>query len=214
MYSIIYILPELFLSVSIMLLLMAGVFIKKSFRIVYSLTSISLIFAIVLVLNQPNEIIKIFNESIIIDKFSIFMKVLVLLFSFFVLLSSKNYITNSSLDKFEYPIIILASVLGMLIMVSAYDLIVFYLGLELQSLSLYILASFNKEDEKSTEAGLKYFILSALASGILLYGCSIIYGFTGSTNFETISENLSENNVGSAFGIVFIKSSRLIPPQG
>jgi len=204
MYSIIYILPELFLSVSIMLLLMAGVFIKKSFRIVYSLTSISLIFAIVLVLNQPNEIIKIFNESIIIDKFSIFMKVLVLLFSFFVLLSSKNYITNSSLDKFEYPIIILASVLGMLIMVSAYDLIVFYLGLELQSLSLYILASFNKEDEKSTEAGLKYFILSALASGILLYGCSIIYGFTGSTNFETISENLSENNVGSAFGIVFI----------
>ncbi len=204
MYSIIYILPELFLSASIMVFLMVGVFIKKSFRIVFLLTNISLIFTIVLIFNQPNEIIKIFNESIIIDKFSIFMKVLILLFSFFVLLSSKNYITNSSLDKFEYPIIILASVLGMLIMVSAYDLIVFYLGLELQSLSLYILASFNKDSEKSTEAGLKYFVLSALASGILLYGCSIIYGFTGSTNFETISENLSENSAGSAFGIVFI----------
>jgi len=117
------------------------------------------------------------------------MKVLTLLFCFFVLLSSKDYIKNYNIDKIEYPIIILASTLGMILMISSYDLIIFYLGLELQSLCLYILASFKRDDERSTEAGLKYFVLSALASGLLLYGCSLIYGFTGSTNFEIISAN-------------------------
>ena len=115
------------------------------------------------------------------------MKVLTLLFCFFVLLSSKDYIKSNNIDKIEYPIIILASTLGMILMISSYDLIIFYLGLELQSLCLYILASFKRDDERSTEAGLKYFVLSALASGLLLYGCSLIYGFTGSTNFEIIS---------------------------
>jgi len=204
MQTIIYILPELFLSIAIMFLLMLGVFIKKSFKLVNLLTILSLIFAIALVLNQPNEIIKIFNGSYIIDKLSIFMKVLTLLFCVFVLLLSKDYIKNNSIDKIEYPIIILASTLGMILMISSYDLIVFYLGLELQSLCLYILASFKRDDERSTEAGLKYFVLSALASGLLLYGCSLIYGFTGSTNFEIISENLSEGNTGAVFGMVFI----------
>ena len=204
MQTIIYILPELFLSITIMFLLMLGVFIKKSFKLVNLLTILSLIFAIALVLNQPNEIIKIFNGSYIIDKLSIFMKVLTLLFCVFVLLLSKDYIKNNSIDKIEYPIIILASTLGMILMISSYDLIVFYLGLELQSLCLYILASFKRDDERSTEAGLKYFVLSALASGLLLYGCSLIYGFTGSTNFEIISENLSEGNTGAVFGMVFI----------
>ena len=204
MQTIVYILPELFLSIAIMFLLMLGVFIKKSFKLVSLLTILSLIFAIALVLNQPNEIIKIFNGSYIIDKLSIFMKVLTLLFCVFVLLLSKDYIKNNSIDKIEYPIIILASTLGMILMISSYDLIVFYLGLELQSLCLYILASFKRDDERSTEAGLKYFVLSALASGLLLYGCSLIYGFTGSTNFEIISENLSEGNTGAVFGMVFI----------
>jgi len=126
------------------------------------------------------------------------------MFCFFVLLSSKDYIKSNNIDKIEYPIIILASTLGMILMISSYDLIVFYLGLELQSLCLYILASFKRDDERSTEAGLKYFVLSALASGLLLYGCSLIYGFTGSTNFEIISENLDEANTGAVFGIVFI----------
>ena len=174
------------------------------FKLVYLLTILSLIFAIALVLNQPNEIIKIFNESYIIDQLSIFMKVLTLLFCFFVLLVSKDYIKNNNIDKIEYPIIILASTLGMILMISSYDLIIFYLGLELQSLCLYILASFKRDDERSTEAGLKYFVLSALASGLLLYGCSLIYGFTGSTNFEIISANLDEANTGAVFGIVFI----------
>ena len=204
MQTIIYILPELFLSIAIMFLLMLGVFIKKSFKLVNLLTILSLIFAIALVLNQPNEIIKIFNGSYIIDKLSIFMKVLTLLFCVFVLLLSKDYIKNNSIDKIEYPIIIIASTLGMILMISSYDLIIFYLGLELQSLCLYILASFKRDDERSTEAGLKYFVLSALASGLLLYGCSLIYGFTGSTNFEIISENLSEGNTGAVFGMVFI----------
>jgi len=132
------------------------------------------------------------------------MKVLTLLFCLFVLLSSKDYVKSTSIDKIEYPIIILASTLGMILMISSYDLIVFYLGLELQSLGLYILSSFRRDDEKSTEAGLKYFVLSALASGLLLYGCSLIYGFTGSTNFEVISANLDEANTGAVFGIVFI----------
>tara|TARA_B100001123_G_C15277137_1_gene1012600 strand:- start:853 stop:2049 length:1197 start_codon:yes stop_codon:yes gene_type:complete len=132
------------------------------------------------------------------------MKVLTLIFSFFVLLSSKDYIKSNNIDRIEYPIIILASVLGMILMISSYDLIIFYLGLELQSICLYILASFRRDDEKSTEAGLKYFVLSALASGLLLYGCSLIYGFTGSTNFELISLNLNEANTAAVFGIVFI----------
>ena len=207
MYTIIYILPELFLSAAIMALLMIGVFIKKSFKLVYLLTILSLMFVIVLVLNQPNEIEKIFNESYIIDKLSIFMKTLTLIFCLFVLLSSKDYIKKNSIDKIEYPILILSSVLGMLLMISSNDLIVFYLGLELQSLSLYILTSFKRNEERSTEAGLKFFVLSALSSGLLLYGCSLIYGFTGTTNFDEINLILSELenlNIGILFGLIFI----------
>ena len=124
MQTLVYILPELFLSLAIMFLLMLGVFIKKSFKLVNLLTILSLIFAIALVLNQPNEIVKIFNESYIIDRLSIFMKVLTLLFCFFVLISSKDYIKSNNIDKIEYPIIILASTLGMLLMISSYDLII------------------------------------------------------------------------------------------
>ena len=204
MNTIIYIFPELFLSFSIMALLMIGVFFKKSFKLVNSLTVISLIFAIALVLNQHNETIKIFNGSYIIDIFSTLMKTITLLFSIFVLFSSREYLKINNIEKIEYPILILSSILGMILMISSYDLIIFYLGLELQSLSLYILASFNRENEKSTEAGLKYFVLSALATGLLLYGSSLIYGFTGSTNFEIISKNLDPNDIGAVFGIVFI----------
>jgi len=204
METILYILPELFLSLSIMILLMIGVFAKKSFKLVNILTIASLFFGIVLLINQPEQVIKIFNESYIIDKFSIYLKILTLLFSLLILLLSKDYLKINNIDKIEYPIIILASVLGMIIMISSYDLIIFYLGLELQSLCLYILASFKRNEEKSTEAGLKYFVLSALASGILLYGSSLIYGFTGSTNFEIILNNIDKSNTGAVFGIVFI----------
>ncbi len=204
MSNLIYILPELFLSLSIMTLLILGVFIKKSFKLVNALTIFSLIFATALVLNQPQEVIKIFNESIVIDKLSIFMKTLTLIFCLLILIVSRDYVKKINIEKIEYPILIMSSTLGMLIMISAFDLIVFYLGLELQSLCLYILASFKRDNEKSAEAGLKYFVLSALASGLLLYGCSLIYGFTGSTNFDVISNILDSSNTGAVFGIVFI----------
>ena len=204
MQLIIFTLPEIFLSLMIMALLMVGVFVKKSFNLVNLLTILSLIFTIALVLNHPTEIIKVFNDSFIVDKLSIYMKTLTLLFSLLVLLLSNDYIKTNKMNKIEYPIIILSATLGMMLMISSYDLIVFYLGLELQSISLYILASFKRDDEKSTESGLKYFILSALASGLLLYGCSFIYGFSGSTNFEIISKNLTSVNTGAVFGIVFI----------
>ena len=204
METITYILPELFLTLAILTLLMLGVFIKKSFKLVNSLTIISLIFAIALIINQPNETIKVFNDSYIIDKFSIVMKVITLLFTIFILFISKDYLKINNIDKIEYPIIILASVIGMILMISSYDLIIFYLGLELQSLCLYILASIKRENQKSTESGLKYFILSSLATGLLLYGCSLIYGFTGSTNFEVISKSLNSVNSGAIFGVVFV----------
>ena len=204
MQTIIFILPELFLSLSMMTLLMTGVFFKKSFKLVSLLTILTLIFTTALVLNQPSEVIKIFDNSYIIDKFSVFMKVLVLVFCLFIFISSKDYLKINNIDKIEYPIIMLASIIGMMLMISSYDLIIFYLGLELQSLCLYILASFNRNSEKSTEAGLKYFVLSALASGILLYGSSLIYGFTGSTNFEVISNNMNDANTTTVFGIVFV----------
>ncbi len=204
MSTIFYILPELLLSFSIMFLLIAGVFLKRAFKIVNLLTILTLIFSVVLVINQHGKEAIIFSDSYIIDQLSIFMKVLVLIFSFLVLFSSREYLKITKIDKIEYPIIMLGAILGVIIMISSYDLIIFYLGLELQSLCLYILAAFKKDDESSTEAGLKYFVLSALATCILLYGCSLIYGFTGSTNFINISQNLDKSNTGAIFGVVFI----------
>jgi NADH-quinone oxidoreductase subunit N len=139
-----------------------------------------------------------------IDYLSSFMKIITLVAAFFVLVISSNYLKSIKIFKIEYPILILSSVLGMMIMISSNDLIVFYMGLELQSLALYVLATFNRDQIKSSEAGLKYFVLSALSSGLLLYGCSLIYGFTGSTNFNVIANQLNSNEYALTFGIVFI----------
>jgi len=198
------ILPEIFLSLSIFTLLMLGVFIKKSFNIIFKLTSVVLISTIVIIFNDFQEIEKIFLDSFIQEPFSNFFKILILISSLFVLNSSQKFINDNKLDKFEYPIIILLSILGMFFMVSANDLILFYLGLELQSLSLYILAAIDRDNLRSSEAGIKYFVLSALSSGLLLYGCSLLYGFTGSTNFEVIADELSPKNYGAVFAIVFV----------
>ena len=197
-------LPEIFLSLSTFAILMLGVFIKKSFNIIFNLTSLILILTIAIILNNPNHEEKIFLDSFIRDAFSNYFKILILISSLFVLNSSKNFITENKLDKFEYPIIILLSILGMFFMVSANDLILFYLGLELQSLSLYILASIDRDNLRSSESGIKYFVLSALSSGLLLYGCSLLYGFTGSTNFDLIANQLNKENVGAVFAMVFI----------
>ena len=197
-------LPEIFLSLSIFTILLLGVFIKKSFNIVFNLSLLILILTITIILNNPNNEEKIFLDSFIRDGFSNYFKILILISSLFVLNSSKIFITENSLDKFEYPIIILLSILGMFFMVSSNDLILFYLGLELQSLSLYILASIDRDNLRSSEAGIKYFVLSALSSGLLLYGCSLLYGFTGSTNFDSIANQLDGENIGAVFAMVFI----------
>ena len=197
-------LPEIFLSLSIFTILMLGVFIKKSFNIIFNLTSLIIITTIAIIINNPDNEVKIFLESFTRDAFSNYFKILILISSLFVLNSSKNFIIENKLDKFEYPIIILLSILGMFFMVSSNDLILFYLGLELQSLSLYILASIDRDNLRSTESGIKYFVLSALSSGLLLYGCSLLYGFTGSTNFDNIAEQLNTENVGAVFAMVFI----------
>ena len=197
-------LPEIFLSLSIFTILMLGVFIKKSFNIIFNLTSLIIITTIAIIINNPDNEVKIFLESFTRDAFSNYFKILILISSLFVLNSSKNFIIENKLNKFEYPIIILLSILGMFFMVSSNDLILFYLGLELQSLSLYILASIDRDNLRSTESGIKYFVLSALSSGLLLYGCSLLYGFTGSTNFDNIAEQLNTENVGAVFAMVFI----------
>ena len=197
-------LPEIFLTLSVFSILMIGVFTKKSFNLIFNLTSLIIIFTIAIILNSSNIQEKIFLDSFTRDAYSNFFKVLILISSLFVLNSSKNFIIDNKLDKFEYPIIVLLSILGMFFMVSSNDIILFYLGLELQSLSLYILASIDRDNLRSSESGIKYFILSALSSGLLLYGCSLLYGFTGATNFDLISNQLSKENTGAVFAMVFI----------
>ena len=196
--------PEIFLSLSVFSILMIGVFIKNSFNLIFNLTSIIIVATISIILTSPSNKENIFLDSFTRDAFSNYFKILILLSSLFVLNSSKSFIIDNKLDKFEYPIIILLSILGMFFMVSSNDLILFYLGLELQSLSLYILASIDRDNLRSTESGIKYFVLSALSSGLLLYGCSLLYGFTGSTNFEIIASQLNEENTGAVFAMVFI----------
>ncbi|MDA8618514.1 NADH-quinone oxidoreductase subunit NuoN [Candidatus Pelagibacter bacterium] len=197
-------LPEIFLTLSIFSILMIGVFIKNSFNLIFNLTSLIILMTVAIILNGSNNVEKIFLESFTRDAFSNFFKILILISSLFVLNSSKNFILDNKLAKFEYPIIILLSILGMFFMVSSNDIILFYLGLELQSLSLYILASIDRDNLKSSESGIKYFVLSALSSGLLLYGCSLLYGFTGSTNFDLIANELGKENTGAVFAMVFI----------
>jgi len=198
--------PEIFLSLSIMFLLVLGVFKKKSSKLIQDISSIVLLVAAVITFNETLGIKQtlLFNNSIIIDYLSSFMKIVTLLAAFLALIISSNYLRTIKIFKIEYPILILSSVLGMMVMISSNDLIVFYMGLELQSLALYVLATFNRDQLKSSEAGLKYFVLSALSSGLLLYGCSLIYGFTGSTNFNSIADQLNADQYAITFGIVFI----------
>jgi len=200
-----FIYPEIFISLSIMFLLILGVFKKKSSNLIISLSVITLIGTLVLIFGYPiNTNLNLFNGSYKIDYMSSYMKILTILSGIFVLITSSKFLKIYKLFNIEYPILILCSILGMMVMISSNDLIVFYIGLELQSLSLYVLAAFNRDQIKSSEAGLKYFVLSALSSGLLLYGCSLIYGFSGTTNFDQISILMNNDQYGLTFGIVFI----------
>jgi len=197
-------LPEIVLFIGICTILMVGVFLKNSFQTVLRLSILVLISVIYLILKDWGGEAQIFLDSFKNDKFSDYFKVLILISSIFVFISSNQFVKDKNLHKFEYPIIIMFSILGMFFMLSSNDLILFYLGLELQSLSLYVLASIDRDNIISSEAGIKYFVLSALSSGLLLYGCSLLYGFTGSTNFENISNSLTTQNIGAIFAMVFI----------
>ena len=173
-----YIYPEIFISLLIMFLLILGVFKKNSSSLINNLSILGLAGSIILILNNPSNVaLVIFNESYKIDFLSTFMKTLTIIAGIFILITSSKFLKIFKIFQIEYPILILSSILGMMVMISSNDLIVFYIGLELQSLALYVLASFNRDNVKSSEAGLKYFVLSALSSGLLLYGCSLIYGF-------------------------------------
>ena len=200
------VLPEIFISLSIMFLLVLGVFKKNSSKIIFNVSLLALLITAIITFNETSNIdrVTLFNNSVVIDYMSSLMKIITLLGAFLVLVISPTYLKTFMIYKIEYPVLILSSVLGMMVMISSNDLILFYMGLELQSLALYVLATFNRDQIKSSEAGLKYFVLSALSSGLLLYGCSLIYGFSGSTNFNVISNQLNTNEYVLTFGIVFI----------
>lgn len=198
--------PELWLALSAMALLMFGVFRGDgSTRAVSWLAVLALLIAIALVATQPAETVATFGGLFVADGFGRFAKVLILLGSAFAIVLSLGYNRYERMERFEYPVLILLASTGMMMMVSANDLIALYLGLELQSLSLYVLAAFKRDSGRATEAGLKYFVLGALSSGMLLYGASMIYGFAGSTNFAQIAQALGgQASIGLVVGIVFL----------
>ncbi len=215
--DLIPILPELFLALVIIALLMFGVFQKggrkeidiNAFRIISWLSVVSLVLVLLLVLAISGGRLVGFGGLFVSDPFSGFCKVLVLIGSAATLIMAQQFLERHDMARFEYPVLVMFATLGMLMMISANDLISLYLGLEMQSLSLYVVAAFRRDDTRSAEAGLKYFVLGALASGMILYGASLIYGFSGSTNFDSLAKILShggdhEAGRGVVFGIVFI----------
>ena len=198
------ILPEIFLSLSIFVTLLIGVFFKNSYNLITNITYVIIASLLLIIFNSFNESGNLFSNSFLSNSFTNFFKILVLLGTLFVMIITQDFIKEMKINIFEYPLLLLFSVLGMFFMISSNDLMSFYLGLELQSLALYILASLDRDNLKSNESGIKYFVLSALSSGLLLYGCSLLYGFTGSTNFDEINFKMEIENTGAIFAMVFI----------
>ncbi|MDC9701697.1 MAG: NADH-quinone oxidoreductase subunit NuoN [Alphaproteobacteria bacterium] len=210
-------LPEIILIIGAILILMYGVFSSREkarlneIAMGFSLALILLIFSMTILSWSSGSIeSELFDGAFVLDMFSSFVKCLILFSSFFCLLMSVDLFKSEELSNFEYPVLILFSTAGMMMVVSSGNFISLYMGMEIQSLSLYILASIQRESLRSTEAGLKYFVLGALASGMSLYGISLIYGFTGSTNFSAISRLASEfhapdeASLGLVFGLIFL----------
>jgi NADH-quinone oxidoreductase subunit N len=203
-------LPEVTIVVLTLLLLLYGAFLgNKSTGTVSWLSIITMCLAVILVISGPIERVTAFNHLFVVDEFSNYAKLLILLAAALTLILAMPYNKRENILQFEFPILILFAVVGMMMMVSANDLISLYLGIELQSLSLYILATIRRDSVKSAEAGLKYFVLGALSSGILLYGMSMVYGFSGSTGFDSLTivfDNYSDKDsiIGVTVGLVFI----------
>ena len=200
------VLPELGLAIGALVLLMAGVFMKGETHASVSGIAIGLLVAVgLLVVLYPADGI-LFNGVFVADSFGRYMKVLILAASALTLVLSLNSANENGLAKFEYSVLVVLATLGMLIMVSANDLMSLYIGLELQSLALYVVAAIKRESARAAEAGLKYFVLGALSSGMLLYGASMVYGFTGHTQIDKIAEVLSlgDRSLGLTVGLVFL----------
>jgi NADH-quinone oxidoreductase subunit N len=202
-------LPELFLAVAASLLLMVGVFRGEgSTRLVLWLGFAALALALaILVLFNHGGSATAFNGLFVNDRFARFMKLLVLIGSGLSMVMSLGYIQRENMARFEFPVLMVFATLGMMMMVSANDLIALYIGLELQSLSLYVIAAIRRDNLRSSEAGLKYFVLGAISSGMLLYGSSMVYGFAGTTGFEGLAAVFrasGEVSTGLIFGLVFV----------
>ena len=197
------ILPELSIFIAAISLLVLGLFIDN-IKLIINLAIASILFAILLILFQPIQ--SAFNNSLVIDEFSKVIKILILIGSLASVIMYHSSREDLNINLFEFPILILLATIGMMIMVSANDLIAIFIGLELQSLTLYVLAALNRNHLASSEAGLKYFLLGALSSGLLLFGLSYIYGFTGNTNLNLISTTVTSGNIGLIIGIVFVCS--------
>ncbi|MGL4242411.1 MAG: NADH-quinone oxidoreductase subunit NuoN [Beijerinckiaceae bacterium] len=199
-------LPEILLACGALAMILVGAVAREKATNLIDMIGLALLGgAFLLVLGQGTGKTVTFEGAFVIDGFSRFMKLLTLAGSIFALLLSMDYLQSRGIRKFEYSILVVLSTLGMLMMISANDLIALYLGLELQSLALYVVASIHRDDSKSAEAGLKYFVLGALSSGMLLYGASLIYGFTGNVNFDTIAKVLQgQAAIGAVFGLVFV----------
>src|SRR5437763_5877045 len=204
-YPLLPVLPELVLAVGAMALLMLGAYRGEgTTRLVTTLAVVLLVVTGVLELMLPAGKLTTFGGSFIVDDFARFLKILAIIGSAVTLILSTEFLSDPSRRIFEYSILVLLSTLGMMVLISAADLIMLYLGLELMSLALDVVAASNRDNAKSTEAGLKYFVLGALSSGMLLYGASLIYGFTGTVSFAGIAAGAKAGNTGIVFGLVFL----------
>ncbi|MEL6523192.1 MAG: NADH-quinone oxidoreductase subunit N, partial [Pseudomonadota bacterium] len=202
------ILPEIFLSVFAMGALIFAVYTTKDEvapLLVWGTAAVFLALAMWVALAgdvSRSAFYGMFRD----DAFARFAKVTILLSAAAILVMSQDYLLKRNLLRFEYPVLVSLAVVGMMIMVSAGDLMMLYMGLELQSLSLYVIAALRRDSVKSTEAGLKYFVLGALSSGMLLYGASLTYGFAGTTTFSGIIAAATDGDIsiGLLFGLVFV----------
>src|SRR3982075_3591309 len=204
-YQLLPVLPELVLATGAMVLLMLGAYRgTQTTGLVTGLAIGLLVLTGVLELMLPGGKLTTFGGSFIVDDFARFLKILALIGSAATLILSTEFLSDPSRRIFEFSILVLLSTLGMMVLISAGDLIMLYLGLELMSLALYVVAASNRDSARSSEAGLKYFILGALSSGMLLYGASLVYGFTGTVSFAGIAKAANPGSIGMIFGLVFL----------
>jgi NADH-quinone oxidoreductase subunit N len=204
-YQLLPVLPELLLLTGSMVLLMIGAYGgQRTTGLVTALAVMLLVATGAAELMLPQGRLVTFGGSFVVDDFARFLKVLALAGSAITLILSREFLSDPSRRIFEFAVLVLLASAGMMILISAADLIMLYLGLELMSLALYVVAASNREDPKSNEAGLKYFILGALSSGMLLYGASLIYGFTGTVSFTGIAASVKDGSIGLVFGLVFL----------